>query len=116
MLPHTSIKSDKPSTLPFDEYLYALTFCPTKTISETPCSINLVTSSKICSGFLLTSSPLVYGTTQKEQYFEQPSMIDTKLETPVASGWGNESNFSTMGNETSTAWILFPSLSKEGTL
>ena len=103
MLPHTSIKSDKPSNLPLSEYLYAFTFCPTKTISETPCSTNLATSSNICSGFLLTSSPLVYGTTQKEQYFEQPSIIDTKLDAPVASGSGNESNFSSIGKDTSIA-------------
>ena len=76
-----------------------------KVISETPCSANRATSLKICSGSLLTSSPLVYGTTQNEQYFEQPSIIETKLEGPVDTGSGKESNFSSIGNVISIALI-----------
>ena len=42
--------------------------------------------------------------------------METKLEVPVASGAGRASNFSSIGNETSTASILFFFESNEGTL
>ena len=85
--------------------MYELTFWPINVISETPCSASLATSSKIWSGFLLTSSPLVYGTTQKEQYLEHPSIIATKLEGPAEVGEGSESNFSSIGKVISIALI-----------
>ena len=78
-----------------------------KVISDTPCSASRATSSKICSGFLLTSSPLVYGTTQKEQYLEQPSIIATKLDGPPLVGFGSESNFSSIGKVISIAFMFF---------
>ncbi len=42
--------------------------------------------------------------------------METKLEVPVASGSGRESNFSSIGNETSTASILFSLAKSDGTL
>jgi len=44
----------------------------------------------------------VYGTTQKVQYLEQPSIIDTNADGPSAFGSGKRSNFSISGNEIST--------------
>src|ERR1700682_4381404 len=49
-----------------------------------------------------TSSPRVYGTTQKLQYLLQPSMIDTNAAAPSARAGGRWSNFSISGNEMST--------------
>ena len=50
----------------------------------------------------LTSSPRVYGTTQKVQYLEQPSMTETNAVGPSARGSGRWSNFSISGKDTST--------------
>ena len=41
------------------------------------------------------------GTTQKEQYLLQPSIIETKAEGPPDVGSGKFSNFSVLGKETS---------------
>ena len=60
-----------------------------------------MTSSIILSRDLLISLPLVYGTTQKEQYLLQPSIIETKAEGPPDVGSGKFSNFSVLGKETS---------------
>ena len=60
------------------------------------------TSASTESNGRLTSSPRVYGTTQKLQYLLQPSMIETKARAPSARGGGSWSNFSISGKLTST--------------
>ena len=60
--------------------LKLFTFCPSKCISLVPLSANAETSFNISSIVLETSCPLVLGTTQKEQYLLQPSIIDTNAD------------------------------------
>ena len=61
--------------------LYAFTFCPSNIISLTPFLTRQDISKIISSNVLLTSSPRVYGTTQKVQYLLHPSIIDTYAHT-----------------------------------
>ena len=58
---------------PLSLALYEFTFCPNKHISLLPDEIRFLASAKIFSGSLLTSPPLVDGTTQNEQNLSQPS-------------------------------------------
>ncbi len=81
---------------------YAFTFWPSSVTSTTPCCASERTSASTCSSGRLTSSPRVYGTTQKVQYLLQPSMIETKAVTPSARGSGSRSNFSISGKLMST--------------
>ena len=55
-----------------------------------------------CASGRLTSSPRVYGTTQKVQYLLQPSITETNAVAPAARGSGMRSNFSISGKLTST--------------
>ena len=81
---------------------YAFTFWPSSVISITPWSARSATSVSTSSNGRDTSSPRVYGTTQKLQYLLQPSMIDTKALAPSTRGGGRWSNFSISGKEMST--------------
>ena len=80
----------------------ALTFCPRRVTSSTPCCARLATSLSTSSKGRETSSPRVYGTTQKEQYLLQPSMIETNADAPSTLAGGMASNFSISGKLMST--------------
>ena len=82
------------------------TFWPNKWISLVPFSASADISFKISSIVLDTSWPLVFGTTQKEQYLLQPSMIETNAEGSPVPCTGIWLNFSNFGNEIST-WLMF---------
>src|SRR3990170_4058219 len=95
----------------------ALTFCPSKVISLTPCPASSATSVSTSSSGRDTSSPRVYGTTQKVQYLLQPSMMETKALAPSTRAGGRQSNFSISGNEMSICGapqidISFPEIEK----
>lgn len=85
---------------------YPFTFWPSKLISRTPFSARPAISARTSSSGRETSSPRVYGTTQKEQYLEQPSIIETNALKPSTRGSGKKSNFSISGNEISTSLIF----------
>ena len=74
----SSISSASDDFLPLYNPLKLLTFWPKKCISLVPLSARIETSFKISSTFLETSWPLVFGTTQNEQYLLHPSTIETK--------------------------------------
>ena len=86
--------------------LYAFTFWPNKLISLTPRATRSFISSNIPSGSLLTSSPRVYGTTQKLQNLLHPSIIETKAEGLISGVFGKTENFSTFGKLISTKDFL----------
>src|SRR3954463_10549457 len=84
----------------------ALTFWPRSVTSFTPCAASAATSASTSANGRDTSSPRVYGTTQKLQYLLQPSMIVTKALAPAflpaSRGAGRLSNFSISGKLMST--------------
>ena len=97
---NSSAKSaDSPSGI---SPMYAFTFWPSNVTSFTPLETRSRISAITLSKEREISSPRVYGTTQKLQYFEQPSIIDTNAVTPSTRAGGMLSNFSTSGNEMST--------------
>ena len=67
-----------------------------------PLSASAEISLRISSIVLETSWPLVLGTTQKEQYLLQPSIIDTKAEGSPVPRIGICENFSSFGKDIST--------------
>ena len=91
--------------------LKLFTFCPSRCISLVPLSANAETSFNISSIVLETSCHLVLGTTQKEQYLLQPSIIDTNADGSPVPWTGKWSNFSNFGKDISTWFILVLSFS-----